>query len=145
MRPISFVAALLRVIRVMRSRSRSSRATRAGWAGGLAAALALLPFALGAHTFVARSEPRAGATIGEAPARVRIWFDGPVEPMFLEIRVEGGENRRVDRGDGHLDPRDSSLVEVGLAPLSPGRYWVYWSVIARDGHRRDGTFSFLYK
>jgi copper resistance protein C len=127
------------------SRASGLRAIRAAWAGGLAAALALLPSAVGSHTFVARSEPRAGETIGEPPSRIRIWFDGPVEPMFLDIRVESGEKRRVDRADAHLDPRDNALVEVGLGPVSPGRYRVFWSVIARDGHRRDGSFSFLYK
>jgi len=111
---------------------------------GMAVALALVPSGAGAHAFVTRSEPRAGATIGEPPAQIRIWFDGPVEPMFIDLRVENGDKRRVDKG-GRLSPADNTLVEVGLPPLSPGRYRVFWSVIARDGHRREGSFSFLLK
>jgi methionine-rich copper-binding protein CopC len=108
-------------------------------------ALALLPGEVGAHAFVSRSEPRAGANLGEPPLRIRIWFDGPVEPLFLELRVEADDKRRVDKSDARLNPNDNTLVEVGLPRLPPGRYRVFWSVIARDGHRREGSFSFLVK
>jgi methionine-rich copper-binding protein CopC len=50
-------------------------------------ALALLPAEVGAHAFVGRSEPRSAASLAESPPRVRIWFDGPVETMFFEVRV----------------------------------------------------------
>jgi methionine-rich copper-binding protein CopC len=107
--------------------------------------LLLLANGVWAHAFVSRSDPRAGASLDEPPPRIRIWFDGPVEPMFLEIRVESSDKRRVDRRDGRVSSTDNTLVEVGLPPLAPGRYRVFWSVIARDGHRREGNFSFLIK
>jgi methionine-rich copper-binding protein CopC len=44
-----------------------------------------------------------------------------------------------------VSPSDNRLLEVGLGPLSPGRYRVIWSVISRDGHPREGDFSFLLK
>lgn len=97
------------------------------------------------HAFVSRSEPRTGATISEPPPHVRIWFDGPIEPMFATITVENREGRRVDKGNGRVSPRDSRLLEVRLLPLPPGRYHVSWSVVARDGHTRNGSFSFLLK
>jgi methionine-rich copper-binding protein CopC len=108
-------------------------------------ALALLTGDAAAHAFVTRTEPRSGATVAEPPAAIRIWFDGPVEPLFIEIRVEDNAKRRVDRGDGRRSQSDTTLVEVGLTPLAPGRYRVFWSVIARDGHPREGSFSFLLK
>ena len=98
-----------------------------------------------AHAFVSRSEPRGGATLGEPPAQIRIWFDGPIESLFAMIRVENGDKRRVDKGDGRVHPGDNRLLQVGLPPLPPGRYRVFWSVIARDGHQREGDFSFLIK
>ena len=114
-------------------------------AGGLVTALALLPGKVGAHAFVSRSEPRAGANLGDSPSRIRIWFDGPVEPLFIDVRVETEDKRRVDKSDARLSPNDNMLVEAGLPRLAPGRYRVFWSVIARDGHRREGSFSFLVK
>ena len=111
----------------------------------IALVVALVPGDAAAHTFVSRTEPRSGATVAEPPATIRIWFDGPVEPLFIDVRVEDSGKRRVDRGDGRRSTTDNTLVEVGLVPLAPGRYRVLWSVIARDGHRRDGDFSFLLK
>ncbi len=58
-------------------------------------ARALLPLEAGAHAFVNRTDPRTSATLGELPAVVRIWFDGPVETMFLTLRVE---NERLSEG-----------------------------------------------
>ena len=114
-------------------------------AGALATALALLPLEAGAHAFVSRTDPRASATLGEPPALVRIWFDGPVETMFLKLRVENERQQRVDKGDARLNPDNNTQIEIGLPQLPPGRYRVFWSVVARDGHRREGSFSFLVK
>jgi methionine-rich copper-binding protein CopC len=97
------------------------------------------------HAFVSRSEPRSGATLGESPDQVRIWFDGPIESLFADIKVENGDKRRVDKEDGHVNRDNNKLLEVALPPLPRGRYRVLWSVVARDGHRRDGNFSFLIK
>ena len=131
----------------MDARSRSRWLSAVMLVGGLAVTSAALAFPsrAGAHAFVGRSEPRAGATLGESPAQIRIWFDGPIERLFATIRVESGAKRRVDKGDGRVSIGDNRLLEVGLPPLPPGRYRVYWSVIARDGHRREGGFSFLLK
>ena len=111
----------------------------------VATALVLCHRTAWAHAFVSRSEPRGGATLGEPPAQIRIWFDGPIESLFAMIRVENSDKRRVDKSDGRVHPSDNTFLEVGLPPLPPGRYRVFWSVIARDGHQREGDFSFLIK
>jgi len=127
--------------------SRNGRSSRATLACGLVTASALVLPASGvsAHAFLLRSEPRVEATLVESPEEIRIWFDSPVEPLYVDIRVENGDRRRVDQRDGRLNPGDNTLVQVGLPPLSPGRYRVFWSVIARDGHRKEGAFSFRVK
>ena len=61
------------------------------------------------------------------------------------IHVEDRDKRRVDKGDGRVSPSDTSSSRSGCRPLPPGRYRVVWSVIARDGHPREGSFSFLLK
>lgn len=118
---------------------------RAALCGAWLTALLLIPAGVSSHAFVIRSEPRAGATLAEPPSQIRIWFDGPVEPLFIDLRVENEGKQRTDMGGGRLSPRNNTLIEVGLRPLVPGRYRVFWSVIARDGHRREGDFSFLLK
>jgi hypothetical protein len=96
------------------------------------------------HAFPDHSEPRVGHSVAPPPT-VRIWFDGAIEPVFSTIRVEDANKHRVDAGDGRVDPADSTLLEVSLPALSPGRYKVFWSVVARDGHRTDGSFPFDVK
>ena len=110
----------------------------------IAVALALTPAGVSAHAFPDHSEPRVGHSV-DAPRSVRIWFDGAIEPVFSTIRVEDGGKSRVDAGDARVDPKDSTLLEVGLPPLPPGAYKVFWSVVARDGHRTEGAFPFQVK
>jgi methionine-rich copper-binding protein CopC len=80
-----------------------------------------------------------------APRAVQIWFDGEIEPVFSTIRVENAQQRRVDGGDGRVNPQDNTVLEVSLPALPPGRYLVFWSVVARDGHRTEGRFPFEVK
>jgi methionine-rich copper-binding protein CopC len=98
-----------------------------------------------AHVFPDHSEPRVGHALDAAPPAVRIWFDGAIEPVFSTLRVEDAERRRVDRADAHVDPTDRTMLEVSLPPLAPGRYQVFWSVVARDGHRTEGSYPFRVK
>ena len=109
-----------------------------------AVALALSPAGVSAHALPDPSDPRVGHSV-EAPRSVRIWFDGAIEPVFSTIRVEDGDKRRVDAGDARVDTKDSTLLEVSLPALPPGSYKVFWSVVARDGHRTEGAFPFQVK
>ncbi len=109
------------------------------------AALLSVPAGAWAHAFPDHSDPRVGSSLGAPPSEVRIWFDGDIEPVFSSIHVENADRRRVDRGDGRVDSTDNRLLRVSLEPLGPGKYRVFWSVVARDGHRTDGDYPFRVK
>lgn len=94
------------------------------------------------HAFVKRSEPRSDATLREAPATLRIWFDTPVERVFAKLRVENEKQQQVDKGNARVNPGDARIIEVELPAIPPGNYRVLWSVIARDGHPRSGGYQF---
>ena len=114
------------------------------WRGPGALALGVLLTAASAwsHAFPDHSEPRVGWTVPTPPPRVRIWFDGAIEPIFSTITVMSADKQRVDKGDGQVNPSDNTILEVSLPPLPPGKYRVFWSVVARDGHRTEGDFPF---
>jgi len=97
------------------------------------------------HAFPDHSEPRVGHTLDGPPASVRIWFDGDLEPVFSTVHVENASQQTVDRGDAQVDPHDARLLEVSLPPLPSGTYQVFWSAVARDGHRTEGSFPFHIK
>jgi methionine-rich copper-binding protein CopC len=97
------------------------------------------------HAFPDHSEPRVGSTVSVSPSVIRIWFDSAIEPVFSTIMVHTVEGSMVDKGDSRVNPKDPTLLEVSVRPLPPGQYVVIWSVIARDGHRTMGQYTFTIK
>jgi methionine-rich copper-binding protein CopC len=104
-----------------------------------------LPRASWGHAFPDHSDPKVGSTISGSPARVRIWFDSDLEPAFSTLMVHNADGKMIDKRDNHVDPADPKLLEVSLPQLPPGTYLVIWNVVARDGHRTNGQFSFTIK
>lgn len=98
-----------------------------------------------AHSVPERFEPRRGAVLISGPAEVRVRFDGELEPAFSRIQVSDAAGRRVDKGDGRVDERNRRLLRVSLGPLGSGVYRVSWQIMAIDGHRGDGTYTFTVK
>lgn len=76
------------------------------------------------------------------PAGVRIWFDSGLEPAFSTLHVMNSDNQPVDKGDGHVDAQDNTILEVSLPSLPAGKYHVYWVAVSVDTHRTEGDFSF---
>lgn len=96
-----------------------------------------------AHAFPERSRPRVGATVAKAPHEVRIWFDAGLEPLFCTLRVKDAQGQWVNKGKGHVKPgTHDRLLETRVPVLPPGKYHVYWSVIAVDGHHTEGHYPF---
>ena len=118
---------------------------------GTAAALFLLSFLLvlpgvsQGHAFPDHSDPKVGATVSGPPGNVRIWFDGDLEPVFSTIAVQNESGKKVDKGNGRVHPSNAVLLEVSLPPLPAGTYRVFWNVVARDGHRTMGDYTFVIK
>ena len=102
----------------------------------------LEPWNAWGHAFPQRAEPPVGATVAVSPLHVRIWFDAALEAAFSSLRVQTASGQRIDQGDGQVHPTDATLLEVRLPPLPLGTYRVLWSVVARDGHRTEGDYTF---
>ena len=98
-----------------------------------------------AHAFPDHSEPKAGGTITNSPAEVKIWFTEKLEPAFSSIEVQDDKGKEVDKKDCHPDSKDKSLLEVSLPKLAPGTYKVIWHVVSIDTHRTQGHFKFTMK
>lgn len=92
------------------------------------ASLLVLPDVAHGHAFPDHSNPRVGA-----------------EPAFSRITVQDVTVKKVDQGNGRVNPSNSVLLEVGQPPLPPDTYRVIWNVVARDGHRTNGHYTFTIK
>lgn len=104
-----------------------------------------MPGAVQGHAFPDHSDPKVGATIAVSPDHVRIWFDSALEPAFSKIMVHNANGEMVDKRDGRVNASDSTLLEASVPPLPPGTYRIIWDVVARDGHRTKGDYTFVIK
>ena len=109
------------------------------------ATLSLVPGISLGHAFPDHADPKVGSTVSVSPVRVRIWFDSNLEPLFSTIIVQDAKGKKVDKGDGQVNPVDDTLLDVSLPPLPRGTYRVIWSVVARDGHKTAGDYTFTIR
>jgi methionine-rich copper-binding protein CopC len=107
----------------------------------LVATVLLLPQAALAHAFPEAEEPKVGSTVTSPPQQVSIRFDAPIEALFsrLEVLDSGGQSENDGTPQVNADTR---TLTVHLKSLTPGDYTVKWSVIAKDGHRTEGSYTF---
>jgi len=119
--------------------------SRSIFAYTLILALFTLPGASLGHAFPDHSDPTVGSTVSPSPQKIRIWFDSDLEPAFSTLMVHTAKNEMVDKRDSRVSPDDPKLLEVSVPKLPPGTYRVFWNVVARDGHRTMGDFSFTVK
>jgi methionine-rich copper-binding protein CopC len=107
------------------------------------AVLCLLVRAAGAHAHLERAQPTAGSKNAEVH-EIRLFFSEPLEPKLSTIRLEDREDRVVVEPTAQPDPADGKILVLRLfEPLVPGEYKVSWAVVAADGHRMSGSYSFL--
>jgi methionine-rich copper-binding protein CopC len=115
------------------------------WAVAVVSVLAFLPAlpeVSWGHAFPDHSDPKVGATVTGSPLQVRIWFDSDLERAFSTLMVHNSDGKMVDKRDSRVGPSDPKLLEVSVHALPPGTYLVIWSVVARDGHRTMGQYTF---
>lgn len=110
--------------------------------GALLGLLLIVPMLAWGHAFPDHSDPRVGSEVKTPPDHVKIWFDGGMEPLFSTLEVFDANHKKVDKGDGRVDPSNNTVLEVSLPPLPPGTYEVSWSVVSVDTHRTEGRFKF---
>ncbi|MEO7066838.1 MAG: copper resistance protein CopC [Rhodanobacter sp.] len=96
-----------------------------------------------AHAFPSNSSPHAGQVLNASPTQVRITFDGELEPVFSTLLVKNASGTLVSAGKGEVAASNHALLQTAIpTPLLAGKYEVYWSVIAHDGHHTEGHFPF---
>jgi hypothetical protein len=96
-----------------------------------------------AHAFPDSSSPHAGQVLRAAPAQVRITFDAEIEPVFSTLIVKNAAGTVVSVAKGEVAVSNHAVLQTALPKaLPPGKYVVYWSIIAHDGHHTEGHYPF---
>jgi methionine-rich copper-binding protein CopC len=107
----------------------------------LVATVLWLPRAALAHAFPDAEEPKVGSTVTSPPQQVAIRFNAPIEALFAKLDVLDNNGQNQDAGTPQVSA-DTQTLTVPLKPLTPGEYTVKWSVVAKDGHRTEGSYTF---
>jgi methionine-rich copper-binding protein CopC len=110
----------------------------------LALALAAL-FVQGvqAHAHLEQAQPAPDSKSAEV-REIRLRYSEAIEAKLSSIRLEDREDRAVTEPEAQADPADHRVLVLHLfEPLAPGSYRLRWAVVAGDGHRMSGSYSFL--
>ena len=96
-----------------------------------------------AHAYIIKSTPSENEILKHSPQKVSIQFDETIQPAFHSIQVYDSKGNQVDQKNGHIDPKNSSIIECGLNPNLPnGIYQIQWKVVSSDGHPVEGVIPF---
>ena len=109
------------------------------------ALLAAWPGHVAAHAVLERSQPADGALLTTSPTQVQLWFSRAIEPSFSKAQVLDQNGKEVSKGNAAVNANEAKLLEVGVPTLPPGVYKVVWRIVALDGHKAKGEFSFTVK
>src|SRR5262249_51880645 len=110
----------------------------------LGAAVVLLAAAtqVQAHAHLLSASPAANATV-TAPKMIVLRFSERLEPNFSGLEVFKADGSKAQVTSEILAHDRKTIIGRSASPLPPGVYTVRWRTVAADGHRMDGTFSFV--
>ena len=98
-----------------------------------------------AHAYLDHSQPADGAVLAAAPTAVKLWFSRAIEPAFSRVRVVDDQGVQVDDGKPTVNDDTPKLIQVGLTAVTGKKYKVIYRIVALDGHKVKGEFSFSVK
>jgi putative copper export protein/methionine-rich copper-binding protein CopC len=118
---------------------------RRGMGRGVLVLLALLaaPSVLLAHQHLRVASPAHGATLDRVPGEITLTFSEPVRLEFTEVVVQGPEGA-LDLGAFRHDVDDPRTVSARVnGGWHAGEFAMRWTTVGSDGHRTQGTVSFV--
>jgi copper transport protein len=96
-----------------------------------------------AHAYIKKSTPFENQILTNPPNKVSIEFNETIQTSFHSLRVSDMNGKQVDKGDSHIDPKNSSIIECGVkSHLPDGTYRIEWKVVSSDGHPVEGVIPF---
>ena len=112
------------------------------WVGCAASCLLAASQAV-AHAKLEAATPAADSTV-DAPKIIQVHSEA-VEASLSRLRLAAGGDIAIAVVPMN-DTEDPTTLSIRpIAGLKPGIYTVTWSVVADDGHRTRGTYSFTVR
>ena len=97
-----------------------------------------------AHAHLDGSAP-AAQSVGASPSAITLHFTEALEAKFSGFEITDARGAKVNV-KSKADPANAALLVAPLStPLAAGPYQVSWHIVAKDGHRMQGSYSFTVK
>jgi copper resistance protein C len=106
--------------------------------------LAFTPSAF-AHAQLVKTEPARRATVSEAPAQVKLWFNEEIEGSYASLKVLDAAGKPVTEAKPEVPADDPKTLAVPVPALAPGTYTVEFRVLSVDGHVVQSSYDFTVK
>lgn len=98
-----------------------------------------------AHAHLVSAAPADKAVVA-SPNLIEARFSESLEPKFSSFDVTAANGAKVALAQVNVDPKEKKILSAApQAPLAPGAYKVSWHVVAGDGHKSEGVYSFTVK
>lgn len=101
--------------------------------------IAQMPNAV-AHAKMKTSSPADGAVVMPGLVKISLNFSDPMRLTVVKINRVG--ETAVDIKVSELPKAFVSSADIGVPPLTAGRYAVEWIGVGKDGHLMQGAFTF---
>ncbi|HFZ8351518.1 TPA: copper homeostasis periplasmic binding protein CopC [Salmonella enterica subsp. enterica serovar Java] len=99
-----------------------------------------------AHAHLKNAEPAVESTVESAPGHLTLHFTEALEPGFSMADVTDSQGKTVTTEKAVVDDADKSVLIIPLGDVLPsGKYTVNWRVVAIDGHKTKGDYTFTVK
>ncbi|ECG0109852.1 copper homeostasis periplasmic binding protein CopC [Salmonella enterica] len=99
-----------------------------------------------AHAHLKSAEPAAESTVESAPGQLTLHFTEALEPTFSTADVRDSQGKTVKTEKAVVDDTDKNVLIIPLGDVLPsGKYTVDWHVVAVDGHKTQGDYTFTVK
>ncbi|MCX7215748.1 MAG: copper resistance protein CopC [Burkholderiales bacterium] len=103
--------------------------------------IAATPLLAEAHAYLVSSDPPHKASLSAAPTRLKLRFSEPIEIAFMKLVLQ--RDGQIQKAPLKISPgSDKRMVIVESAFADAGSYQLGWSIVARDGHRTEGSVIF---
>ncbi|EBY8644618.1 copper homeostasis periplasmic binding protein CopC [Salmonella enterica subsp. enterica] len=99
-----------------------------------------------AHAHLKSADPAAESTVDSAPGQLTLHFTEALEPTFSTAGVTDSQGKTVKTQKAVVGDADKSALIIPLENTLPsGKYTVNWHVVAVDGHKTQGDYTFTVK
>ncbi|MGV1794897.1 copper homeostasis periplasmic binding protein CopC [Rhizobium sp. A37_96] len=98
-----------------------------------------------AHAHLEGETPSDRSIVRASPSSLVLDFTEALNIAFSGIDIIDATGQQIQYGKPALTNGDQNLTVPLQSELGPGSYTVKWHVLATDGHKTEGRYSFTVK